>query len=534
MRQPGRSARKATGSRRLARRLRRTVRARVRTARRAGIGWPVKLGTARRSPWLRRGVLAAVLLAVAFVPYPIASQGAPASAGPPGCKTSHIDLARCHVASASMLRWTETQLPGSWDVLPGLTGTVPDTGQAYASAGDGIVALGADMSVAAYSAASGDVLWQDPLAGFPAGAQIVSVRTWPGEVTVGVSAQGQRTEVVFTSAGTLTGQYPAAPSGGAVAGSAAYTVIVGRTAVTCYANGTGHIRWQHPTGDQPQSWQLDGQTLYVTESAGGYLGSAPVTALRRIDTVTGVQQQVLPSVPIKNSGVFEGTASFDGMLAAAFDGAVLFSSASGVTAYSGRTGLRLWSVPGALPEATDPQQGRLYLTRGSTLFAVSPLTGKIRATAPSAGLYAVRHGVALGIDPGPGGDAWGYVISEQRSTMTASGFGYPHYFVDLSGVGGSADPGSDLVVIAACAQVGPAATATPDATSSGTLSPPSSPASGSTSPSPTDSSSPPPAPQPCVRPELLGLGLLPSLSCRTTSASSSAVLASAAWRPSRA
>ncbi|HZR50513.1 MAG TPA: PQQ-binding-like beta-propeller repeat protein [Streptosporangiaceae bacterium] len=525
MRQPARSARKATGPRRLARRLRRTVRARVRTAR---IGWPVKLGTARRSPWLRRGVLAAALLAVAFVPYPIASQGAPANAAASACKRSHVG---CHAASANMLRWTETQLPGSWDVLPGLAGTVPDNGQAYASAGNGIVALGADMSVAAYSAASGNLLWQDPLAGFPAGAQIVSVRTWPGEVTVGVSYQGQRTEVVFTSAGTLTGQYPAAPSGGAVAGSAAYTVIVGRTAVICYANGTGHIRWQHPTGDQAQSWQLDGQTLYVTESAGGSLGSAPVTALRRIDTVTGVQQQVVPP----DSGALEGTASFDGTLTAAFDGVVLFTGASGVTAYDGSYGQRLWSVPGAVPETTDPQQGRLYLTRGSTLLAVSPLTGKIRATAPSAGLYAVRSGVALGIDPGAGGDAWGYVISEQRSTMTASGFEYPHYFVDLSGVGGSADPGSDLVVIAACAQVGPAATAAPSATSSGTPSPPASPSSATASPSATASaSSPPPAPQPCVRPELLGLSLLPSLSCRTTFASSSAVLASAAWRPSRA
>ena len=458
-------------------------------------------------------MLAAALLGVAFVPYPGGSQGAPALAAPSACGTTHIDLTRCRAASANMLRWTETQLPGSWDVLPGLSGTVPDSGQAYASASDGIVALGADMSVAAYSASSGNLLWQDPLPGFPAAARIVSVRTWPGEVTVGVSYQGQRTEVVITSKGVLTGQYPAAPSGGAVAGTASYTVIVGRTAVICYANATGHVRWQRPTGKQAQSWQLDGRYLYVTESAGGYLGSAPVTALRRIDTVTGEQQQILPLVPVKNSGVLEGVPSFDGTLAAAFDGVVLFSAAGGVTAYSGSTGTRLWSVAGALPEGTDPQQDRLYLTRGSSLLAINPLNGKIRGTAPSAGLYAVRNGVALGLDSGTDGDAWGFVIGAQRITMMASGFGWPHYFVDLSGVGGSADPGSGLVVIAACAQVGPAATASPTPTASGSLSPPppSSPSSETASPSPAASPSPTaPAAQPCVRPELLGLILLPS------------------------
>ena len=51
----------------------------------------------------------------------------------------------------------------------------------------------------------------------------------------------------------------------------------------------------------------------------------------------------------------------------------------------------------------------------------------------SAGLYAVRDGVALGLDQGPNGDAWGYDIGAQRVILTAAGLGWPHYFVDLSG-----------------------------------------------------------------------------------------------------
>ena len=153
---------------------------------------------------------------------------------------------------------------------------------------------------------------------------------------------------------------------------------------------------------------------------------------------------------------------------------VLFSTATGVTAYYGTTGAWLWTIGGSVPEGTDPRQDRIYLTRGSSLIAVNPLTGQVTATASgsavdgSAGLYVVRDGVALGLDQGANGDAWGYDIGAQRVTLTAAGLGWPHYFVDLSGVGGSADPASDLVVIAACTQLAPSspASASPSATAS--------------------------------------------------------------------
>lgn len=546
VRQAGRSGTRSTGPRRFARRLRRRA---IRVARRriaqrsrgrGRFGW-IRLGTASGSPWLRRGTLAAVLVVLALVPYP--SLGGSAIVPAAACRTT------CHPGQQNMLKWTRS-LPGSWNVLPGLSGTAPANGQAFAAVGNGLVALGTGMTVYAYSAANGKLLWQDPLTEFPAGAAIVSVRNWTGEVTVGVSYQGQRTEVVLAApTGVQTGQYLSAPFGGAVAGTVKYTVIVGATAVTSYANGTGRVRWQRPTGKVAQSWQADGRYLYVAESQSGYLGSAPVTALRRIDTVTGAEQEILPAEPAGSPPDQDGTA-FDGSLAAAFDGVVLFSSAAGVTAYSGSTGVRLWSMAGVVPEGADPQQGRFYLTRGSSLVAVIPLTGRIRATVPSGGLYSVRDGVALGLDLGASGDAWGYYLAGQRVAMTAPGLGWPHYFVDSSELGGSADPHSDLIVIAACTQAGQSATTQPtqSATPTSSASPstsasadptnsdnvtPSTSTSASTSPTPAT-----PVTQPCLRPELVALGLLGSWTeergeiqlITTRLASSSAELASVAWR----
>jgi len=284
--------------------------------------------------------------------------------------------------------------------------------------------------------------------------------------------------------------------------------------VTSYDNATGHIRWQRPTGPVEQAWRTDGSSLYVAESASGFLGSAPVTALRRIDLATGAEYVVQP---------LEGL-SFPGTLSAAFDGVVLFSSAGGVTAYNGTTGERLWFIGGGVPEGTDPRRQRIYLTEGSNLVGVNPLTGRITATASgsavngSAGVYVVRDGVALGLDQGAGGDAWGYDVSAQRVTLAAPGLPWPHYFVDLDGVGGSADPASSTVVIAACTQLAPANPVTPGTASSPTplstpspaLTTPGTLASGSASATPGAGASPSPsrpAGQGCLHPELVALSL---------------------------
>ncbi len=443
--QPGRKVR-----RRARRRAAHRFLGRLRRRAARGAFGRIQLGTAGRSPRLRRWALAVVLLGVALLPYPI--QGAagvpPASACRAGCRAG---------AMPGMVRWT-APLPGSWDVVPGLSGTVPAAGLAYVSVGDGIAAVGAGLTVSGYSSRTGALRWRVTLTGFPVGAAIASVRTWPGEVTAGVSYQArangapERTEVVISdSAGVQAGRFPAAEFGGAVAGSPQYTVIVGSTAVTSYDNVTGRIRWQRPTGQVAQAWRTDGSYLYVAVSASGFVGSAPVTALRRIDVATGSEVLVLPT---------EGL-SFDGTLSAAFDGVVLFSSATGVTAYSGSTGATLWTIRGAVPEGTDPRPPRIYLTKGSNLIGVNPRTGQVKATASgsavdgSAGVYVVRDGVALGLDQGANGDAWGYDLAAQRVTQASAGLPWPHYFVDLAGLGGSADPAGALVVIAACTQLAP-------------------------------------------------------------------------------
>jgi hypothetical protein len=482
-----------------------------------GVFGRIHLGTAGTSPRLRRWALAVVLLGVILLPYPTlgAGGGGPVAACRSGCRAGSL---------SSMIEWTQP-LPGAWQVISGLTGTVPASGLAYLSVGSGVAALGAGLTVYGYSASTGQPLWEQVLTGFPAGAAILSVRTWPGEVTAGVSydagGQPERTEVVISdSTGAVSGRYPAALFGGAVGGNSQYTVVIGPTAVTSYDNATGHVRWRLATGPVLPAWRTDAGTLYMAQSADGFLGSAPVTALRQINLATGTQILVQP---------IDGISFGGGTLSAAFDGVVLFSTASGVTAYSGTTGAWLWSLGGAVPEGTDPRQQRIYLTRGSNLVAVNPLTGQVTATISgsavngSAGLYAIRDGVALGLDQGADGDAWGYDIGAQRVTLASGGLPWPHYFVDLSGVGGSADPGSDLVVIAACTQLAPSspAPASPSATPSGTPTSTASPtatatatapAPASTSASPGQSASASPSPssapgQGCLHPELVALNL---------------------------
>jgi hypothetical protein len=174
-----------------------------------------------------------------------------------------------------------------------------------------------------------------------------------------------------------------------------------------------------------------------------------------------------------------------------------------------------------VPEGADPRAQRIYLTRGANLIGVTPQTGRIRSTASgsavdgSAGVYVVRGGVALGLDQGASGDAWGYDIAAQRVTLASAGLPWPHYFVDLSGVGGSADPASDLVVISACTELTPSSLTQPTSSAAPTSSPtPSTPASPATPGSAASTPSPGISPsasasasQGCLHPELVALNL---------------------------
>ena len=419
----------------------------------------------------RRVLLACVLLAVLLFPVTgLVSAGQPQPAACRGCAGSLPAVGQ---------RWA-VPLPGAW--LAGSAGTVPATGQAYVAVGGGIAVVGDGLTLTAFALGDGRQLWQTTLDG-PAGGSIISVRAWPGAVTAGILAVGgrARTEaVVAASSGAELRHYPAAVFGGAVAASPATTVVVGRNGVTSYDNANGHVRWYHATG-QNKSWQVDGATLYVAVSDGGYLNSSPVTALQVMNLRSGAERPL--SSPFGQP--------FSGTLAAAADGVALFASAGGVTAYSGSTGATLWSKAGSVPEGVDPARGLVYLTSaGTTLTGVNPQTGQVKTSVPSsvanggAELYVVRDGVALGLNSGANGDAWAYDVAAGRVTWTSSSLPWPHYFSDLSGLGGSAavSSDSDVVVIAACPQL----------------------SSSSPSPSPSSSSS---SAAVCADPELVAFTL---------------------------
>jgi outer membrane protein assembly factor BamB len=355
-------------------------------------------------------------------------------------------------APQGAVRWIR-RLSGSWVAESGIAGTVPAAGQAYVSAGPQVAAVGYGMNIYAFDAATGRPIWTAPLTGFPAGASIVSVRSWQRVVTAGVDFTNPRTGGASRDDVVLSGQtgqqlrgYPATAYGGAVAADHARTVIVGNTNVTSYNNASGKRLWSRSTGHVPQTWRVDGGSLLVTVAVGGYLGTAPVTALRRINLTTGGERLIRPP-----------HGSFDGTLSAALDGVVLFSGSAGLSAYSATTGGLLWHRRGAVLQGEDLVSNVIYVSKGSGLSGMNPRTGAVvRGTlVPEASsFYGVRDGVVLGLDQGSGGDAWGYDVAQRRVVWTTPSLPWPHYFVDLSGIGGSADPSSNTVLLAACAALG--------------------------------------------------------------------------------
>jgi hypothetical protein len=434
--------RRHTGRRATRRRRVRPRRLGVRSvrARRRRLARPAGPLGARR-PWLRKAGVAVALFLVALFPLPVLASDTPPKQ--PACQG-----AGCRQEPVSAQLWA-VGLSGIWSAGtgPGTTGdggTVPAEGQAYVAVGGAVAVLGTGLTVTGYTLSHGRQAWQKTLAA-PIGTAIMSVRAWPGVVTVGLLAPDgrSRTEVVLDEAtGNPVRHYQAAAFGGAVAASKSTTVIVGPSAVTSYNNATGRVRWQRKT-PAGESWQVDGPTLYLAEAG----GSAQVTALGVIDLATGAER-------VLNSPL---GAPFSGTLAGAADGAVLFASSDGVTAYNGSTGGVLWSLPHAVPEGTDPAAGLVDLTLpGGVLAGVDPATGTVLATVPAsavadaAGLYVVRAGVALGLDSGANGAAWGYDMTKGQVAWTWPALPWPHFFSDLSGLGGSAAAAGDTVVVTAC------------------------------------------------------------------------------------
>jgi hypothetical protein len=392
---------------------------------------------------VRRGALGLILAAVVLFP-----SGTPSHHG----KSCHGHS--CPPVAGAII-WSRL-LTGPWAAENGGQGTVYAQGQAFAAVGHGIAAIGFGLTLDAYDAGTGFPRWAANLTGVPARASIISVRVWPGVVTAGVdlpdgssSGAAGREEVVLNA---ITGKqirtFPATWSGGAVNATLRSTVVIGRNAVTSYSNSTGKVEWRDVTGSAPQAWERSGGWLYVTVSATGEVGTAPVTAVRQINLQTGKEGLIQPK---PDGDVFAGR------LSGAFDGTLLFSAADGLRMYSEATGRQTGSRAGAVPEAIDPVQHVLYVDVRGALIGIEPMSGQNKrgTSYPGPpGTYGVRGGVALGLDPGAAGAAWGYNLAKKHVIWTTRALPWPHFFVDLSGIGGSADPANNTVLLLTCAKVG--------------------------------------------------------------------------------
>jgi hypothetical protein len=390
--------------------------------------------------WARRALLAVVLLGAVVIPGRATGQ-----------QSRHCSGARCRAAGSIL--WTAS-LPGRWLAETGVTGTVPSPDAGYAAMGGGLAVIGEGLRVTAFRLDTGSRVWQTTITGLPSGSEIVGVRAFAAVVAVGVQPPPgitpERDEVILSAAtGDTLGSYPAAAYGGAIAANGTDVVVVDRTAVTAYATSTGRVLWTRPVGPPGQTWRVSGQDVYVAQPD----GSAGVLVVRRISLSTGAEAVLRPP----------GRTVFPGTLSAVVDGVMLFSAPGEVAAYDGDTGGELWPMEKGVLELADPSTSTVYLASGTALEGVDVSSGAVLSRAAlsvAASLYWVSGSVALGLDQDALGDAWGYSLDSRRVLWTSAGLPWPHFFVDLSGLGGSASPGGRMVLLATCARVGPKATST--------------------------------------------------------------------------
>ena len=420
--------------------------------------------------------MAVVLVGAAVIP-------GRASSGQP----QHCAGIRC--TAAGSILWT-ARLPGLWLAQPGVAGTVPAKVGAYAAAGGGLAVIGAGTGVTAFDESTGKRLWRVALTGVQAGSAIVGVRAFSHIIAVGVAPQvvtasqhqsqrglsgAGRYEVMLSAAtGKQLRIYPAATYGGAVAADASSTVIVGTRAITAYDNATGHVRWSSAIGGTGQAWRVTGDTIYVAYG-GPSSGKSGRIAVRQIDLRTGTGQTIYTATGTAAPGCSATTGTTAGSVSAgaanpapgslsdAAGNVVLFSGANGVRAYDGTNGKLLWCRTAADVELVDSgQDGIAYLASGSRLLGVNIATNEPVSSAPisvAASLYSATNRVALGLDEDGLGEAWGYNLNTRRIVWTSASLPWPHYFVDLSGLGGSISPGSTIALLATCADVGAALSA---------------------------------------------------------------------------
>src|ERR1700722_10943156 len=205
---------------------------------------------------VRRGALGLILIAVVLFP-----------GGTAATKAKVCQAQRCQANGA--ISWSR-QLTGSWLTSGGIEGTVYADGQAYAAVGSGVAAIGFGLTLDAFDEANGFPRWKATISAVPTGSTIMSVRVWPGVITVGVGLDVAGTAglaaggegVLNAVTGKQLRAFPAAWSGGAVNANAKRTVIVGARAITCYRHSNGKVVWRVLTGPAEQPWRLDDGKLY--------------------------------------------------------------------------------------------------------------------------------------------------------------------------------------------------------------------------------------------------------------------------------
>jgi hypothetical protein len=190
---------------------------------------------------------------------------------------------------------------------------------------------------------------------------------------------------------------------------------------------------------------VSGQYVYVSQAA----SPSAVLLVRRISLSDGTVEVLRPSAQ----------SAYPGTLDAVADGVMLFAQGGGVYAYGDQTGGLPWKRASSALELADAAAATFYFASGTTLTGVDVHTGRVlsRVTLSVAGsLYWVEAGMALGLDQDALGDAWGYSLVTHRVLWTSAALPWPHFFADLSGLGGSANPAADVVLLATCARLGAA------------------------------------------------------------------------------
>jgi hypothetical protein len=181
--------------------------------------------------------------------------------------------------------------------------------------------------------------------------------------------------------------------------------------------------------------------------------------VRQISLVTGAERVVRAQ-----RGTFAGSLA-DVVDTPVVDGpaatVLLFAGASGVTAYT-LDGRQRWQKKTAVAELADAATGVVYLAEGAKLTGIDAVSGHTVssvAISVAASLYWIGGGVALGLDQNALGEAWGYSLAARRVAWTSVALPWPHYFADISGLGGSTSGAGDVALLAVCALTGAAPTA---------------------------------------------------------------------------